>query len=96
MGFELRSTLQLQSGAETKELPFSFLWERKGLYLASLAVATVALWDSRPPAVRSCKQNYLRSACSYELIEVERRLPLRRAKHLQLPKADPLPSACSC
>ena len=39
---------------------------------------------------------YLRSACSYEQSEVERRLPLRRATHSQLPKADPPPSACSC
>ena len=37
MGFELHSALQLQSGAETKELPFSFLWERKGFYLRSVA-----------------------------------------------------------
>ena len=35
---------------------------------------------------------YLRSACSYEQSEVERRFPLCRAMHSQLPKADPPPT----
>ena len=30
---KLRSALQLRSVAEAKELPFSFLWERKGVLL---------------------------------------------------------------
>ena len=42
--------------------------------------------------LRERKGFYLRSACSYERSEVERRLPLRRATHSQLPKADPLPN----
>ena len=42
--------------------------------------------------LRERKGFYLRSACSYEQSEVERRLPLRRATHSQLPKADPLPN----
>ena len=44
----------------------------KGLYLASLAVATVALWGLRPPAARncfpkSCEQNAKQSGTTYGL-----------------------------
>ena len=52
-GLELRSALQLRSVAEAKELPFPFLWGRKG--------------------------GLLRSVCSYEQSEVERRPFLSQA-----------------
>jgi len=79
---ELRSILQLKA-KQSKRTPFLyplffFLRERKGLYLASLAVATVALWGLRPPAARNCEQTYLRSVYSYQRSEVERPFPLLR------------------
>ena len=50
-----------------------FLREQKGLYLASLAVDTVALWGLRPPVVRncfpkSCEQNAKQSRPTYGLL----------------------------
>ena len=50
-----------------------FLRGRKGLYLASLAVDTIALWGLRPPVARncfpkSCEQNAKQSRPTYGLL----------------------------
>ena len=94
--------------SDAKELPFCiqlslFLGRRKGLYLASLAVATVALWGLRPPAARncfpkSCEQNAKQSGTTYGLFvatnKAKSRAPFSFASALPRNcKADPLPSA---
>jgi len=102
---ELRSILQLKA-KQSKRTPFLyplffFLWEKKGLYLASLAVATVALWGLRPSAARncfpkSCEQNAKQSGTTYGLFvatnKAKSRAPFSFASALPHNcKADPLP-----